>query len=352
LGSGTFLTTGSASYNGTQGYIVKPGWKIMGAGKDLTTVKAIYYPAAAGPIGHHVFEGDCNVDGNGTVISDLTVDCNWQNLGAATGTKTAAINLFGNNCRISRVRAINAYGNWASLAECFCISISPVHSMNATGAVIEDCDVSNFQGDYGYAICLPSYDPLKGGKMSGSVVNNRVTGWIGTAAYAPGGYNCVFEGNYASGCRFGLYFDTNAIENIQIKNNQFMDCHAFGIYFMPTLGTPSLKNVTIEGNTIEIADYYTSSVALSIGPAAPGMATGVTISGNTFLKKTTGTGYNNQLAITVAYCNGLLIENNIVDPFLYSSLFVGTPYADTNVTVQGNTTPLGGIPPGLQNRTY
>jgi hypothetical protein len=161
LGSGTFLTTGSASYNGTQGYIVKPGWKIMGAGKDLTTVKAIYYPAAAGPIGHHVFEGDCNVDGNGTVISDLTVDCNWQNLGAATGTKTAAINLFGNNCRISRVRAINAYGNWASLAECFCISISPVHSMNATGAVIEDCDVSNFQGDYGYAICLPSYDPLK-----------------------------------------------------------------------------------------------------------------------------------------------------------------------------------------------
>ena len=350
LGPGTFLTTGSFSYNEARGYYVKAGWKINGAGKELTTVKATFYPTTAGTNGHCVFEGDCNVDGNGTEITDLTVDCNWQNLGAATNTRTAAINLFGNNCRISRVKAINAYGNWASLAECFCLEINPVRTMPATGAVIEGCEVSNFQGDYGYAICLPNYGPTVG-KITGTIRNNRVTGWIGTAAYStPGGFNSVFEGNYASGCRCSLYFDTDTIENVEINNNSFVDCHGFGILFMPTLGTASMKNVTIENNTIEIADYDNGpNVALAIGPASAGIATNITVRSNTILRKTTGTGYTNQAAMTISYCDGLLIENNVVDPFLYSSLFAGTQYANENVTVRGNLTSTGGIALGLED---
>ena len=107
LGPGTFLTTGSFSYNEARGYYLKPGWKINGAGKELTTpVKATLYPATAGTNGHCVFEGDCNLDGDGTEITDLSMDCNWQNLGMTRDTRTAAINLFGNNCQLSGVKAI------------------------------------------------------------------------------------------------------------------------------------------------------------------------------------------------------------------------------------------------------
>src|SRR5207302_5726022 len=65
LGPGTFLTTGSFGYNETRGYYLKPGWKINGAGKELTTVKATLYPAAAGTSGHVGFEARSDVDGDG-----------------------------------------------------------------------------------------------------------------------------------------------------------------------------------------------------------------------------------------------------------------------------------------------
>ena len=232
----------------------------------------------------------------------------------------------------------------------FCLEINPVRTMPATGAVIEGCEVSNFQGDYGYAICLPNYGPTVG-KLTATVRNNRVTGWIGTAAYStPGGFNSVFEGNYASGCRVSLYFDTDTIENVQIRNNSFMDCHVAGILFMPTLGTLGMKNVTIESNTIEISDYNDGpNVALAMSPASAGIATNITVRSNTILKKTTGTGYTNQAAMTIANCDGVLIENNVIDPGLYSALYIGTQYPNTNVTVRGNLTSTGGIPTGLED---
>ncbi|MBA2434086.1 MAG: hypothetical protein H0V54_03190 [Chthoniobacterales bacterium] len=124
IGPGLFHTSGSYSFNESNGYYLPVGCKIIGAGIDRTTVRVIAYPAAAGINGHYVFESKANVDGAGIEVTDLTVDCNWQNLTAVAAAKTGAVSLHGNNCAIRRVRAINAYGNWASLAEAFVLNIS------------------------------------------------------------------------------------------------------------------------------------------------------------------------------------------------------------------------------------
>src|SRR3978361_1843439 len=110
LGRGLFQTTGAAGYN-PKGYYLPPGTKIIGAGIDLTTVQCVLYPLAAGVNGHFVFESPRDADGAGTEVTDLTVDCNWQNLAAPSASKIGAVSLSGNNCAIRRVRAINAYGN-------------------------------------------------------------------------------------------------------------------------------------------------------------------------------------------------------------------------------------------------
>ncbi len=106
LGPGLFKTTGSAGYN-PDGFYLPVGCKIIGAGMDLTTLRCVYYPAAAGVNGHPVLQNRMDVDGDGVEVTDLTVDCNWQNLGAAAATKMGAVSLSGNHAAIRRVRAIN-----------------------------------------------------------------------------------------------------------------------------------------------------------------------------------------------------------------------------------------------------
>jgi hypothetical protein len=56
--------------------------------------------------------------------------------------------------------------------------------------------------------------------------------------------------------------------------------------------------------------------------------------------------------MAIALCDNVQIENNTVDTTLYSNLFIGTEYANTNLTVQGNRTPGGDVLQGLEDGSY
>jgi hypothetical protein len=70
---GTFQTTGSASYNETNGWWMKSGWKVRGHG---ATVRQVFFPPVSGAK-HGTFEMSM-YDIGGCEIADLTIDENAQ----------------------------------------------------------------------------------------------------------------------------------------------------------------------------------------------------------------------------------------------------------------------------------
>src|ERR1017187_862666 len=113
------------------GLLVWPGWKLRGAGVDNTIVQLI--TNAAPGVAATVFYADSS---DGAEISDLTVDCNYQN--QTTPKIVTAVSLTGSNVRISRVKAIN----WGTAsAECFVIDIGN-DDLPHVNPVIEDCVVT------------------------------------------------------------------------------------------------------------------------------------------------------------------------------------------------------------------
>ena len=128
LMSGTFRTI--------QGLTLKANWKMRGAGIEVTTVQmdsSLSPPTWALP----VIGLPCCYRTDGTEVSDMTVDCNLQNI---TDACILAVRMQGAETKISRVKAIN----WGSRngSECFILSIGShwQYSMGMqTNCVIEEC---------------------------------------------------------------------------------------------------------------------------------------------------------------------------------------------------------------------
>ncbi|HEY1583769.1 MAG TPA: NHL repeat-containing protein, partial [Chthoniobacterales bacterium] len=351
IGPGTFQTTGSYGYNEEAGYYIPPGCKISGAGIDLTTIRNTIYPAAAGINGHMVWESRWDTDGAGIEISDLTVDCNWQNLKAAPASKLGAIGLRGNDCAIRRVRAINAYGNSASLAETFVLSVTNYYSslgwQSVTGAAIEDCQALQFQGDYGVAISIfteGENDPTIAGAITGCAVYD----WAGTAAYGSVGSNGVtIINNQTERCRRSVYFDTGHLQNLEIAGNHFYEIGLRGVECSPSLGAALFEDVYIHDNFFEVSDALTPTpVAIGVSASGPGHEKHIRITNNTITKKESST-HNPIAGIATAYCEDLFVSHNWMDSIFQNNTHLTGDYQNSALTFRGNVDELGRRPAGL-----
>ena len=125
----------------------KDGWKIRGAGMDVTILKPIdehlqppvpKFAVISGAQGNNNSWEWC---ANDVEVSDLTVDCNMHNMPAvAVGN---AINLSGSNNKVSRVHAINwgSRHDPGSEGECFVLNIDAHFNRPQTyqNNIIEEC---------------------------------------------------------------------------------------------------------------------------------------------------------------------------------------------------------------------
>lgn len=355
LGPGIFQTTGSKTW-ASGGFFVGPGWKIIGVGMYNTTVQLSAYPSAAGANGTIVLDTSNTLNAAGAEVRDLTVDCNWSNLGAASGTKISAVSLHGNDCKIQRVRAINAYGNNAAGAESFPLVVGNYTTggnyQNVTGALIENCVVSNFQGDYGTALFITA-DPSSTATTSGRMVGNRVfgpgyiSGKTGLQGIGAAGNGIEAVGNVISGCSHGLNIDTGSIDNFYVHNNFFYSCSAYGVHIGISLGRfPHAQGVRIEDNYVQLT---TDNPSTPIGIHVDGSRSSQTnfvIARNRITYVVTNSRNTAQNGIGVDAVTGLLIEQNTIDAHLNNGLgSVGR--FNTDMIVRRNVDETGASPQNL-----
>lgn len=361
IGRGTFLTTGSFSFNETLGYYLPAGTKLIGAGKFDTIIQQSAYPVSAGGNGHYIFETNSSTD-SGVEISDLTLDCNWNTIksvltptGSDYDAKTAGAGICGNNCKLVRVRCINAYGNLGFLREAFPLFIFP-HTVSGvyqtcTGAEISDTDSELFQGDYGVAIGIASSLNGINGSISGKIFNNRITDWAGTCAIGMGGNGKEIFGNVIKGGRQGIYMDTYKAYKANIHHNHITDVSVRGIQLSPSLigvggGQAEIRDIKITDNIVEVNRTGASTaICISIAGQSTPNVFNVEILRNRCIRGATGA-FPTQSGIACAYGTGVVIDGNVIDSDLENNLFTGVA-DNTYLTVRNNLTNLGGIPSAL-----
>ena len=196
---------------------LKPGVKLLGAGKDVTNflwdgtpqVAMIYSYGGA----------------HGTLVSDLTLNGQQD----VWGPTPMAVNFFdSNNVTLRNIRATNFKGgaNEAFLVTQFAQSIS------VTGAVIENCEVDHFVSGPGGATLLGFGHGGNGSaanRITGTVQNNYIHDCPGVQALNGGGTNSLYQGNLVVGADKGWYHDSYPVSGSQIMNNQFLNCTHYGL---------------------------------------------------------------------------------------------------------------------------
>jgi hypothetical protein len=266
---GTYQTEGSA------GWFVKPGQKILGSGLDVTIIQLVQ----GAPSGAFVI---ISYPGTNIVVSDLTVDGNYTS-GAYT---YCGVELTGTKLTVSRVKAINlAFFDPSVNSEAWGIGFDAYGYgsaiQNSDGNLIEDCEVSHFQG--GSAITAISFNGGPTNRISGIMRGNRVylpTGEPITYKAFNGSYahDWLVEDNYVHGGGAGFYGDTGSYSNVVVAHNLFENC-----YFGAALLGGNRINLKFEFNTILLntaTNEFNYSAAFFFCTASGFAYTNVTITGN------------------------------------------------------------------------
>jgi hypothetical protein len=149
LGPGVFETRGSSQAIG--GWFPKNGWKIIGSGMEVTTLKIVHgWGAEVGKAAqYNAINNVIDAYIHDFEASDFTVDCNLSGQPIPADKDFSpvlcgAISVGGNRCRIRRVRAIN-WGTQSTIYECFVLTlgrprVTPTVD-EVTDCVIEECIV-------------------------------------------------------------------------------------------------------------------------------------------------------------------------------------------------------------------
>lgn len=249
---------------------------VIGSGINNTKIVNSTLPteAVAGP-GYSVIY----IVGDNVTVSNLTIDCNWQNI-KALRRKNGAVSLLGRNCMIDRIRAINFGGDATNGYESFPVWISsgenhpnPIPSLiGDRGSIIQNCIVSNLQPGADSATGYATYITIAGDgygspstpvkDSSGIIRNNICIGPAveGSAFTNVGGFGICLgamydhlevSGNTLVNLAQGIYGDTWLNKNLYIKNNFFRNCgRSIGLIF----SNPDNKtsNIIISENTIQV----------------------------------------------------------------------------------------------------
>jgi hypothetical protein len=261
LGPGTFQT---AFAKNAIGITLYNGWKISGAGRDLTTIQLVTH--AFDQPGHRTMLSSAG-DFDNQVVEDLTVDGNIQNQPAAT--EQLCISGIGLNGRVSRVKVLNCGTTKDSPDECFWIFDGSGLSGPSYNQIVEDC------------ICIAPATPMYisfitvSGNPSSVDTFSRGAIIRGCKVYCPSttgtfdghAFMCanvadaVVEDNYSDGITAGYYQDTWTNMKLIVRGNSFLRAGTAvqisnqGLY--QAVGNPPLtKQAAFYNQTLIIEDNY------------------------------------------------------------------------------------------------
>ena len=251
IGPGTFETKGNAPYDGNQGWEIRPGWKILGSGIDVTILKVVG-AVDANRLIQAIGQKDFNTVAHYAEVSDLTVDCNLPVGPGAPNTAIAAVSLKGNHVRIRRVRAIHfgtyqffPFGHPDHRPECFVLSVGGQAAVlpEPTDCIIEDCIVEHRAklGGTNNITCLSnsSGEVPRTGIMEyhrGCIIRNcyvdgafeDATVDLGQQVFGcspDGGSGAIAKGNRISNVQVGMYHDTWSTRSVVMRHNHFKNIY-------------------------------------------------------------------------------------------------------------------------------
>jgi len=301
--AGTYQTLGS------DGWYVKSGQKILGSGIDVTIIQLVpHAPSGDTVIASHL--------GTNMVVSDLTADGNY-----ISGVYSYfGVELSGTKLTVSGVKAINlAFFDTSAGTEAWgigCNSFGYGSTLQSEGNLIEDCEVSQFQG--GSAITAIFFDGSPSNSISGIMRDNRV--YLPSVPFSYLAFNGTYahdwlvEGNYVHGGGTAFYGDTGSYSNVVVAHNFFENCYD-GVDLM----NGNRNNLTFAFNTILLnagANQYYHNDAFFFYTASGFTYTNIVITGNIVNvagSPVVGMTYNFLNADTVG---GLTVANNTVNSLM------------------------------------
>jgi hypothetical protein len=264
------------------GIKVQPGWKIRGAGVDVTTIKLQKNNPTRIP-----WEAVISGAADGAEISDLTIDCNLQNQRVACSPQ--GIQIAGSNTRISRVKAVN-WGSTASKTECFVIGIFGDPPAIKTNCIIEDCIVTRpapIQHQYGSS-AISIFSEGNGTVIRGGVVRDCMVMDVtaGTGVGRPPFFNSYWAPivthcqarNLAGGGAHTCYCDSWNWRDVVIEDNKFENVReGVSVGFVAN----HIDGLMIRSNIITVADGGVGiNFWLSMKNPSQCFVTNLVISGN------------------------------------------------------------------------
>ena len=143
LGPGIFDTAGYYDGLSGSGFQAKTGWRIVGSGIDVTTLRLVT-PATTQRV-YAIAHALSSSTVDSFEVSDLTIDCNFV---PAQGTSwtAGAVRVMGNHSRVVRVKVIN-WGNKSTGTPGFVIAMLTGDPSNGVTGVlncgIEECIAVN-----------------------------------------------------------------------------------------------------------------------------------------------------------------------------------------------------------------
>jgi hypothetical protein len=356
LGPGTFATTVSGAGNTGAAFYVKNGWRIIGAGRNVTTVQMTGNMA-----GKHfdveAFKTDSSVATDNISISDLTIDCNYSVLSAnadnANGEKffkSGGIAFFGSNNTVRNVRVVNSYGSFANEQESFAILLAGRNFAGGTANVIDSCIVES-----------PSSTQSCGAPYAlFGTANSKVIDCVGIglnnggsrAGFNTGGVNiadlddCEIARNSFIDCAGIVYHDTGSVNGLHVVGNSCVRGWT-GIGLVAT-GRPAwgAKRVEIIGNHINLQKRSGENDGIKL---SNNLNADCCVKDNRIDFAAGGSGAAGFHSFLCQRIVGAVFENNTVDVDSAGAASHDATVTGRNLKRHGNRTTSGRIIAGLED---
>lgn len=303
---------------GTNGFRLKSGQRMIGAGVGRTVLRLVAPPPGAVLASMIGSEGDNTED---IVVQDLTLDCNYQ---SAWGRITVqAIGLAGTFQTIRRVECVNAAG---FAQECFAIGIF-ASTRDSVGNLIEGCKLSSYQGGWCTGIAIVNNSTLQNSESPvafftrGVIRNNNVVlqgtpgGNNNQCAYGAGGTRAaLFVGNSSSNATYGFNFDTCRLSNVTLQGNTFTDCTYIGINARANRPGDSISGLALTDNAISLnpSKGEAACYGIIVGGGDNSPASAITITGNTISVDDQNHPTINAVGIMIFTASSGVVAENII----------------------------------------
>ena len=320
--AGTYQTFGSAS----EGYFLKTGQKILGSGID-TTIIQLTPGLVVGGSGASVLMSDFAYARSNIEVCDLTCDCNYT---PGTMETYHGVLLAGTQNAVRRVKLIHQ-AKYGGSSESFGIVLWNPSLPDSTGNIIEECEVSQFEG--GNFITAIGFSGGANGGTSGILRNNRVllppANNTGMLAFNNGWtHDVLIEGNYVNGGDVACYGDTGSTTNMIVAHNMFINCGS-GIFF----DNGTRNNMTFAFNIISSTTTLANPAAFTFNNQngakyadLVGSYSNIVIIGNTVNFSGTAGSF-----VKASNLHGLEVADNSVDESLFKNNSFSTDCTGINM---------------------